>query len=183
MVRAKPESAIYEWRWVFRGFALVILALAALSYFLPSDYRIERSVIVDASRTDVLSFLLRADQWESWLYIKNGELRYDGKGGPLQKGDSFTISYSSTAKQGKLELVEINQDSIVFQVVPKKGVFPVSNDIFLDEKSGRTTVRWSIEGELSAGFAGPYLAMFANQISGSHFEASLSRLKQQVEED
>ncbi|MBR7887979.1 SRPBCC family protein [Marinomonas sp. A79] len=180
MANTSHPAALYQFRKVTRITALIILLLVGVGFFMPTDYRVERSVVIDAPRDLVVSHVLKGDQLASWMYIQSGQV--DGFDGVLVEGDSVDLSYADSEDKGVLTVTDISSYRIGFDVRPKPAVNQVSNSLeFLPDSNG-TLVKWTIEGRLSAGLLSPYLAIFANDIAGNNFEKSLASLKEQVEQ-
>ncbi|MCB5160554.1 SRPBCC family protein [Marinomonas algarum] len=174
------SPALYKLRKVTRIAALVILLLVVMGFFLPAEYRVERSIVVDASRQEVFSSMLQGDNLSDWMYIQNGQVEvFDGE---LTVGDRVALFYSDVEQQGFLSVTNKSNYTVLFDVQPKPKVNLVKNTIALTEVAEGTLVQWTINGTLSAGLLSPYLAMFANDIAGSNFERSLSALKEQIEQ-
>jgi hypothetical protein len=172
-------AALYKLRKVTRISALVILLLVVVGFFMPADYRVERSVFINAPRDVVYQDMLQGDRLADWMFVQDGKVA--SFEGVLGKGDSVALFYDKTTEQGVLSVIESSDAVVRFDVRPKPKVNLVHNQIVLQECKGGTLVKWTIEGSLSAGLLSPYLAMFANDIAGSNFERSLQKLKEQVE--
>ncbi|WP_325101187.1 SRPBCC family protein [Marinomonas transparens] len=172
-------AALYHLRKVTRIFALIIIALIVIGFFLPIDYRVEREVTINAPVDEVSTVMLQGDSLSKWMFVKNGQV--DVFDGSLKAGSRVAISYSEKVGQGELTIVDLSGDSVRFDVRPKPNVNLVHNQIFLRPSAGKTSVQWVIEGKLEAGLLGPYIAVFANQLAGKNFEISLQRLKELLE--
>jgi len=172
-------AALYQLRRVTRILALIILLLVVGGFFMPTDYRVERSIIINASRSEVNKNLFQGDRLPNWMFIQNGKV--DSFEGGLGEGDSITLSYSGVPEQGILSVIELSEQRVRFDVRPKPSVNIVHNDMTLQSSNGQTLVVWAIEGNLSAGLLSPYLAVFANNFAGNNFERSLQQLKELVE--
>ncbi|MEO9654751.1 SRPBCC family protein [Marinomonas sp.] len=178
-VSKSHPQALYQLRKVTRFLAVAILLLVAVGFFLPSQYRVERSIEISAPAEAVLEVMLQGQQLSNWMYIENGQI--EPQNGTLATQQSAVISYLNTAEQGQLTLLEVAPELVTFEVLPKPGVALVENQLYLQQSGGVTALRWVIEGELNAGLLGPYIALLANNIAGKNFETSLVRLKQLVE--
>ncbi|TYL48057.1 polyketide cyclase [Marinomonas sp. IMCC 4694] len=172
-------AALYTLRKVTRILAIIILLLVAVGFLLPSDYRVERNIMIEAPRDLISDNLLRGDYLPEWMYIKNGTvLPFEGV---LKEGDSAVLSYNAVNVHGFISVVELSSNVIRFDVQPKPKVDIVHNLIALQSTDSGTLVAWTIEGNLSAGLLSPYLAFFANDIAGANFEKSLQQLKDKIE--
>ncbi|MCV2403049.1 polyketide cyclase [Marinomonas sp. C2222] len=180
MTQSSHPAALYQLRKVTRIIALAILGLVFLGFFLPSDYRIERSVKVNAPLDLVSQNIFNGDYLPEWMFIQKGRLNVFS--GELSVGQSVAISYDESDAQGQLTLTGLSNSNIRFDVQPKEGVNIVTNNISLSSVGDEVLVTWAIQGQLDAGLLGPYLAFFANDIAGKNFEISLDRLKAQMEQ-
>lgn len=172
-------AALYKLRRVTRVTALVILLLVVVGFFMPTDYRVERGIFIQAPKATVYKDILRGDYLADWMFIQDGQLEaFDGV---LKAGDSVALIYEKTSDQGVLSIVSSSESVIRFDVRPKSNVNLVHNQIMLSDAEGGTLVNWVIDGDLSAGLLSPYLALFANDIAGNNFERSLNQLKVLIE--
>ncbi len=174
------HNALYQLRKVTRLFALLVVVLLVVGYFLPRSYHIERSLVIDVPKADVANFLSHASNLTTWLYVQKGQVESSEQA--LSKGLVLEILYDS-GKKGSIQIDELGLADYQFTVVPKAGQRRVSNEIQLVglPSGNKTRVSWSIDGELDAGLLSPYLALFANDIAGANFEKSLSLLKGELE--
>lgn len=174
------HKALYQLRIVTRVFALAVILLLVVGYFLPKSYHIERSIVVDASVADVSGYLSDASELASWLYVQKG--RVEPLDGMLQEGAEYQILYDS-GESGLMRVSKLSQMQYEFDVAPKVGQRFVANVISLESLRSGNAIRvaWSINGELESGLLSPYLALFANDIAGANFEKSLSLLKESIE--
>lgn len=180
MTQGSHPAALYQLRKVTRIIAIAILGLVLLSFFLPSDYKIERSIKVNAPLDLVSQNIFSGDHVPEWMFIQKGRL--NSFSGGLAVGQSVGISYDESDVVGELTLTAVSASSIRFDVRPKEGMNIVTNDILLSSSGDDVLVSWVIHGQLDVGLLGPYLAFFANDIAGKYFEISLERLKARMEQ-
>ena len=173
----QPTKALVSLRYVTRIAAVIILVMVAVGFFLPSNYKIERSVVVNESNVSELEGrLFEANRWNDWMYIQSGVLQIEDSGQSGIDGARFQIQYDDSSKQGNVLVQSAASNSIQFLVTPSASVNPIPNAITLSKVPEGTMVRWVIEGELDAGFLSPYLALLANSLAGSNLEKSLAQL-------
>lgn len=176
---SEHPKALYKLRKVTRISAFVILAVVIVGLVLPTDYKVERSVTIDAPKQQVLNVLLGGEALPNWMFINDGKV--ESLNGAYSEGQSVNIRYNKTDKLGVLTMTHIDGNQVAFDVKPKPEVDIVHNVISLDSKAGKTQVDWVIQGKLRAGLLSPYVALLANRIAGKNFETSLSRLKEMTE--
>ncbi|MFT2098787.1 polyketide cyclase [Marinomonas sp. 2405UD66-6] len=172
-------AALYQLRIVTRILALVILLLVLVGFLLPTEYRVERSISINAPLEIVSDNVLSGQKLSQWMHVQDGRVElFDGV---LQDGDTVRLFYDESDEIGELTLLEHTGSIIRFDVRPKLSTGLVHNRITLENHALVTEVKWIIEGNLSVGLLSPYLAFFANDIAGQNFEVSLLNLKQQIE--
>lgn len=177
----QPTQALVSLRYVTRIAAVIILVAVAVGFFLPSDYRIERSVVAQSAQYDLVQErLYNSEAWQDWMYIESGQLVLQAGGDVLQVGDEYLIQYSGdTTKQGSIVIDSVSEDTIAFTVQPNQKTQPIPNTLLISATAnGQIQLQWVIEGELDAGFLSPYLAFLANSIAGGNIETSLANLVQ-----
>ncbi|MEO9274113.1 polyketide cyclase [Marinomonas sp. 5E14-1] len=172
-------AVLYQLRIVTRILALIILLLVLVGFLLPTEYRVERSVSINAPLDVVSENMLSGQNLSQWIHVQGG--RVESFDGVLQNDDSIRLLYDESDEIGELTLLEHTGNIIRFDVRPKLSTGLVHNRITLEEHALVTEVKWIIEGDLSVGLLSPYLAFFANDIAGQNFEVSLFNLKQQIE--
>lgn len=172
-------TALHQLRKMTRILAFIILIVGFVGFFLPADYRVVRSIVIDASQDEIQKKMFRGDYLPNWMFIQNG--RIDSFKGTLNEGRDVGLSYDGITEKGLLSLVEFSRQVVRFNVRPKPKVNQVHNEISFQSKVNGTEVAWVIEGHLNVGLLGPYLAFFANDIAGDNFEKSLQQLKDLIE--
>lgn len=181
---SSPPAFFYQLRMVTRFLAIAILLLFLLGLFLPKEYKIERSIIIQAESAQFTDYIQDKHHWSEWMYIQNGTLVLDET-----KAFAFSINYFSDVKgSGNLSVDKVDNNSVHFFVIPKSGQTSVKNVISWkvladgEPNTDHLEINWRISGEIDAGLLSSYLAFFANDIAGSNFERSLQQLKQRVSE-
>ncbi|MFT2109791.1 SRPBCC family protein [Marinomonas sp. 2405UD68-3] len=176
-MEVKKSSALYQLRWVTRVLAVVILTVMAIGMLLPNKYHIERSIFINSPEERVSLYLADLGSWEQWMYLPN-----EGVFTLPEEEDSTAslIIKNPDADNGVVSIDSFEQAGVVFSVVTKLGVLPVSNHLSWAREGRGVRIVWVVEGELRAGLISPYLAFFANDIAGSNLEKSLENLKNKL---
>lgn len=157
----------------------VVVAVIGIGLWLPSRWHVERSLLVNASPSNIHPLVEDLRRWPEWA------------DGPMSK--SFTFSYSDPAigpratrswqgaQRGHLTLLRSDPAAGVWFESGQEG----------DDKRGQgsityqlsaagTKIVWRDEGELPS-VLGPYLRDGVEQELRAHFDASLHRLKRLAE--
>lgn len=182
MAELKRPLLFYQIRLFTRLLAIAILVAFVIGFFLPRSYQVERHITLPGQTTEIAEYLHHFEYWPDWLYVHDGTLV------PVEFNQAsiaaFKIDYYSekqSSKRGSLIVETIEEQQIIFTVIPVESMKPVRNTLHWFSKDGASHIAWVIEGELEAGLLSPYLALFANRIAGDNFEKSLFALKEQLE--
>ena len=166
--------------FVLVGLVALLLIVAAV---LPSTYRVERSITINAEPAAVFSKVVDFRQWTSWSpwldTDKDAELRMSGAPGEI--GAVWRWS-GDTVGVGNLTLMEYQPNtSIRSRLVFLEPFRMESDDVWeFDGSSGGSLVTWANEGTLEyplMRFLGPFL----DGMMGKDYEKGLHRLKTMVE--
>jgi hypothetical protein len=155
-----------------------VLALVALS---PSDYRIERSVLVYAFRSEIfgrLDDLRRWADWSPWERLDPSmERSFTGPARGI--GASYAWFGSRRVGAGRMTIIESRTDEVVQITLeffrPYKAVCSI--ELSLRADSGSTRVTWTMTG--TNGFLGKLFTLFSSmdKMVGRDFEKGLTTLK------
>ena len=170
----QPTQALYQLRWLTRVLAIVILMVVGVGFFLPTQYAINRSVVIKASPDEVMAYLLQAPSWAEWMHVENGKLEINDNA--LSVGSVMTLKYPDELQNGRVEIERIEDTGVSFQVTPKAHQMPVANQLSIEIVNNATQITWIVRGDLDTGLLSPYIAMFANDIAGGNLELGLQRI-------
>ncbi len=166
---------------------LVGMGLWGYTKTQPNEFRVERSIVINASPDKIFSHIIDFRKWEEWSpWAKmdtNQKNIYSGK----QSGVGAIHEWDGNSKvgQGKIEIKKIIPlKKIMLQLdflKPMKAT-SFSDFIFSSEKGVQgTRVTWSLYGTNT--FISKIISLFMNmdKVAGSQYEEGLSNLKKVVE--
>lgn len=173
-----------------RSFKIVLVSLAVLlalfvvvGLLLGGDYRVERSVVIDADPGaihQVVGDLRRWDEWTPWAEENPSVRSVVG-----QQATGVGASQSWTAKSGDGHLVFVASSPIQgvdFDVFFAPSETPHHAALRYSMAGPATRVSWSMEGEMDAPAIGGWFALLADRMMGPMFERGLGNLRRVVEE-
>ena len=169
-------------KWLKRiviGLVAAVAVVAAIGFLLPDNYTVERSIVVNASPTEIHEYTGDLRRWPEW--------------GPWQEGDP-TIQTTITTPTGVGAHQRWTGDSGTGELTltasdPSKGV---AYDLQFDEQwqsvaeityaadGDKTTVVWRMAGELGMNPVSRYFGAMMDVLVGPMFERGLARLKERV---
>jgi uncharacterized protein YndB with AHSA1/START domain len=162
----------------------LMLAILTVGVFSPSEYRVVRSVVVDAPAGKVFEPIVRLPEWNQWS-TRNTQsdptLKYTYGGEPGSVG-SYMAWESEVGSTGKLTLMDIVPDSrIKYTLSMEGGKFHGAGSITLNPVAGGTRVVWEDTGNLGNNPLYKFMGLFMDAMLGADFEKGLKRLKANLE--
>lgn len=166
-------------------FAILLLPilLIAVSFFLPSRYRVERSVLVTAKPEAIfplLNELRRWPEWTAWTTNREPSLVYT-QSGPAS-GVGAVQSWTANSGNGTIKLTASDPaKGIGYELNFNEGRFVATGRIEMAAVEAGTRVTWTTEGDLGANPVGRYLGLLMDKMMGVDFELGLANLKSRFE--
>jgi uncharacterized protein YndB with AHSA1/START domain len=165
----------------------ILVALVVVVYgigmALSSDYRVTRSIEINASAADVFPWLEDFRQWKEWgvWYERDPDMTVTYQGNPGEIGYKSAWQ-SATEGNGEMELVEKKKNEYLKYALrfPDYGMSS-TGEITLTENNGVTTVTWTDYGDVGSDITARYFLIFMDEFIGPDFEAGLKNLKRLVE--
>ena len=166
------------------GLASFLLLIFVVAVFLPSRWRVERSVVISAPSDAIYPFLAdlkRWPEWTAWTTNRDPTLRRTFEGATNGVG---AIQRWTSKKMGN-GVVTIKvadpRKGVWFDLEMRGGRFSALGMILFQQADEGTKVIWIEGGELGWNFPGRYFALFFDRVMGPDFEAGLEKLKRIVE--
>ena len=163
---------------------VIILALVLVSFLLPRDVKVARSIEIDAPAAEVFAKVngLKAGADWSPLLSRDPEvnLQYLGP----DTGVGAKLEWSSEHPQvgiGKQEIVESIENQNVVTALDFGGQGTALAAFNLVEADGKTTITWYLEADMSISPIGRYMGLMMDKWVGGDYEVGLSNLKAMIE--
>ncbi|MEM9428976.1 MAG: SRPBCC family protein [Pseudomonadota bacterium] len=173
-------------RWILRiggGLLVLVLALAAGSFLISSDVRVERSIVIEAEPEAVFAHLdsLQAfHAWSPWA-ARDPEMVTEFSGPDTGVGNR--MAWSSDDPQlgsGTQEIVDITpgervETSVEFDGMGSTAIWSVAG------AGTGTEVSWIFQTDMGMNPIGRYLGLMMDRWIGPDYEEGLANLKSLVE--
>jgi Polyketide cyclase / dehydrase and lipid transport/DoxX-like family len=171
--------------WLLFLLVAVAVGVAAVVALQPSEYKVERSITINAPAADIFPHVddfHKWDAWSPWLKIDpNAKISYEGpKAG---KDAIFRWEGNSEAGQGSMTIVESQPDHIKIKLEflkPMAGT--AETDFTFKEENNKTVVTWKMHGQNDIVGKAFCLVFNMNKIIGDKYDEGLASLKKVVEE-
>ena len=171
---------------ILLGLAALVLVLVAVIATRPSDYRVERSLIIEETPSrayDVICNLKRWNEWSPWAHL-DPAMKTTFTGTPCAPGSSYAWVGNDQVGEGRMTITEVHpplQAKIKLEFLKP---YASTNETIFDlyaEKAG-TRVVWIMNGH--NGFVEKAVSLFMDfdKMIGADFERGLATLKKGIED-
>jgi hypothetical protein len=173
-------------KWLILLVAVLFGLFVLITFFLPTEYEIERTVQINAPEALVFSQVADLVVWQEWnpwnemdpdMVIVYGEIAT----GP---GASYTWT-SDVAGDGAMKIVEVDgMDHVRYELLFEGYEDnPAFSSIYITEglEAGTSSVRWTFEGDVGDSFFGRWMTVMVDKFVGPSYEKGLQSLKERCE--
>jgi hypothetical protein len=169
---------------VLAALAAVALLLFGIGALLPREWRVERSIMINAPAESVHRWAADLAYWSRWAQWDQGPLAPENELGEPSSGVGATLTWHGRGRSGetsgRLRITEsAPEQGVRFEHRLESGKLS-SAVLSYAPKPGVTEVTWRDEGELPPIIGGFMLDYFQTRL-GEHMREGLARLKQLVE--
>jgi len=161
----------------------IALALLAVSFLLPSTYRVERSVTINATPERIFVLVNDLHHWSRWgvWWKRDPAMRTTYSGALLGKGASQSWD-SDTQGKGRMTITASEPGrSVTYDLYFPEWDSHSTGRVVLAPDGKATRVTWSDEGRLGNNPVLRWLGLFFDRMIGPDFEQGLARLKSVAE--
>jgi hypothetical protein len=167
------------------GLVVVVVIFVIVVATRPSEFRVSRSVTMNAPAAAIFPHVNELKKWEPWSpWMKldpNAKSTFEGPEGG--KGAAMTWAGNNQVGEGKMTITESKSNELVrFHLEFYKPMAGTSEAEFTFKPEGNgTTVTWSMSGKNN--FIAKAMCMFMNmdEMVGGQFEKGLNSIKATVE--
>lgn len=165
------------------GFVVLVALFLVVGFLLPSEFRVERSIVIDAPPGKVYDHIVDLRKWKSWgVWFRrdpNMEVKYSGP----QNAVGMTSSWVSESEgSGEMKLIALEpQKNLKYSLYFPEFEMGSTGEFVLKEMNGQTQVTWLDYGDVGSNPINHYFAAMMDSMIGPDFETGLSNLKVLVE--
>ena len=166
------------------GVAALALALILGSYLLPSKWRVERAIEINAPSERVYPYVANLKTgWPQWSVFdtQDPQIQYTYAG--PDEGVGATRSWTSK-KMGSGTQVITRADArlgVDFTLTMNEGSFVLNGQLMFHPSGPGTLVTWTDWGEVGLNPIQRWMVAFMDRMMGPAFETSLRKLKSKAE--
>jgi uncharacterized protein YndB with AHSA1/START domain len=169
--------------WLLGALVGLVVLLLVIGFFLPSEFRVERSVLINAPAERVYPLVATPREWTRWSVWNerdpNMQIEYSGP----ESGAGAAWSWKSeTEGNGEMEFTEATPPQRVVYVLRFPDMGMQSTGLMtVTPAEGGVQVTWTNEGDMGGNPLNRWFGMFMDSLVGPDFEAGLNKLKRVAE--
>ena len=173
-------------RKIVVAIVIAVVVLSLVSFFLPGEVYVERSVRVAASKADVFRVLRNLRQFNEWnpWYKQDPEGSYI-LGGPEEGGPGSEIKWDTeNGGQGRMIITrEVPHDSIFIEMYFEEDYSSSAMTSFYlsEEHPDSVKVSWAFNFDVGLNPFYRYMCLFMNNVIASQYEVGLQDFKTLIE--
>jgi hypothetical protein len=182
---ASTSAGLPLWAKILIGVSVAILLFLVYVAMQSSDFRVKRSISINASPEAVFPHVNHLRKWEPWnpwgKLDPNMKLTYEGPAEGV--GASYSWSGNGNVGEGRNTIIESHLHSLVrFKLEFFKPFAGVNQTDFTFTPDGRqTVVMWDMTGKLNFTTKIFHVLMNMDKMIGGQFEKGLQDMKTVVE--
>lgn len=166
-------------QWTLAVIGTIALAIVAVGFFLPSSFRVERAIVVNAPAPKIYDLVAEPRQWTRWSVWTQRDPAMDiaYSGPPFGQGARWSWK-SESEGNGAMELVRVEPNRRIEYALsfPDFGM-KSSGEFRFEPSGGATRVTWTNAGEVGSNPLKHYVAAAMDRMVGPDFEQGLANLK------
>jgi hypothetical protein len=161
--------------------AILAAAFAVVVAMQPADFRVVRSLSVDAPPEVVFAQVNDFHNWNAWSPWANldPEMTQSFGGSPAGTGATYSWSGNDQVGEGRMTIIESRPPELVRINLEFLKPFAATNltEFTFEPEGGQTAVTWTMSGRNS--FIAKAFGLFVNmdQMIGGDFEKGLAQMK------
>jgi hypothetical protein len=160
----------------------LIGVLLTAGLFLPAEFRVERSIVVEASTERIHSLVGDLEQWPAWSPWPEMDPSIKVVYGEKTTGTGAHQTWSGKSGNGALTFTECDpRRGVAYDLYFDDGQDKSLGSIRYEELPEGTRVTWTMSGDFGANIPGRYVGLLMDSVVGKSFESGLAKLKERAE--
>jgi len=164
---------------------LLIIILGVIGYFLPTQYTINKSIVISSSSTHIHQYVGDLQKWDLWTPWKGEDPDIVISISEKTTGIGASQSWQDKHGGGSLTFTSWSpENGIEYDLYFQAGKYKCKSAIkYNTTTETRTKVMWTMQCDMNMPIIGGYFALFMQYSIGSMFQQGLDQLKLIVEQD
>jgi hypothetical protein len=173
-------------KWIIIAVAVLLGLFVLVTLFLPKDYYVERTEIIEAPAVVIYVQIADLKAWQEWNPWKEMDPDMALTYGEATSGMGAWYSWESEiAGSGRMTIIEADPPKNIrfellfkgYESVPSYSGFTLEGE----ELTGPVKVTWSFEGSVGDKLFARWMTLFIDKFVGESYENGLKALKERCE--
>lgn len=165
--------------------AVIIVIFVGIGFLLPSEFKVERSVVIQAPAERVYAHVADLRKWKEWgvWFERDPQMSVVYSGPESEVG--MTSSWQSEQEgSGEMKIIALTPNqNVTYSLYFPDFDMGSTGELQLTENDMSTTVTWVDYGDVGANPINHYFALMMDSMIGPDFEKGLANLKNRVEQN
>lgn len=177
----KPPMKLFK--RILLGLLALVGLLLVIGLFLPSTWRVERSIAIKAPPERITPLIVDLHRWKEWAAWNDSMdptmvTTYDGPALGVGASMHWTGEEMGT---GTLVIRAAGPTRIEYDMTMEEQGTPARGQFILAVDGDATTLTWIDEGDMGFFIPGRYFRSTLESMLGEHFDVGLGKLKEIAE--
>lgn len=172
-------------KYIGLGVLVLALLIILIGLFLPSQIRVERSIVVNTTSEvpfNLINDLSKFNDWSPW-YKKDTNAIYTNS--EITTGAGIWISWKSEKPEvgnGKLTITESKPNELIVTKLEFEGWNPSTASYLFAAENNTTKITWSMDSDMGYNIIGRWFGLVMDKMIGKDYEKGLAAIKKICEE-
>jgi uncharacterized protein YndB with AHSA1/START domain len=170
---------------VFIALIVLVAAVAVIGFFLPTKFKIERSVTIAAPAEKIYPMISETRKWPTWTVWNERDpaMKIDYTG-PASGAGAKWAWQSKTEGNGSMEFTSADPSKgLAYKLAFADFGMTSTGVLSMAPDGSGTKLIWTNEGEFGGNPFMRYFGLVMDRLVGKDYEAGLAKLKKLVEAD
>ncbi len=154
----------------------VVLVVIVVGMFLPHEYRLQRTLTIQADRAHIHALTNHLARWREWAWWEQGDATMRRSLQGKARGVGATQTWESDVDDGRVVITKSDVDvGVEYEVVVvTRGHESLSHGMLTYVPRGEATdLTWTVDGVMDVPVVGGWMARFAGWVVGVKMEEGL----------
>ena len=169
-------------KWVVLSLIALIAILLVIGFFLPAEFGMQRSTVVDAPPEVIYEHIVNLRKNEAWSPWQQMDPTIATTYNDVERGVGASYSWTSeNSGAGTYNLVETDPPLHARYEIVFEGQGDAGGEWILEPAGDGTKVTWTFEGDAGGNPIGRWSGLMIDTFLGQPYELGLASLKREAE--
>jgi uncharacterized protein YndB with AHSA1/START domain len=162
---------------------VLVVVFVGIGFMLPSEFDVERHIVVDATPQEVYQHVANLKKWRQWgVWFERDpdmQVTYSGPEMGIGMKSSWVSEKEGSGEMTIIDLVKNRK--VVYSLYFPEFEMGSTGEITIERLGSQTVINWRDFGDVGSNPVNRYFAAMMDSMIGPDFEAGLANLKSRVE--